>query len=271
MVEFLAEPTEEYDGRIRAADDAQQHRARRPSAWSSSARPSASTRSTRSTPTATATRSWCSTRPTSAAGRAHPSSPSSSTCATGCWSRAVPEDPELLASGDVVVPGVDDGALRPGARAVVQGRGRDARLDPLGERVRPGGRRYDGAGAGDLRRWTPTRGRLDDEGVLRPGETGCLVQRAGGDDPLRRRQCRRPALRDDRVDGHDRRRGAGRAGRRRARLPRPGRGRGGGSERSSSTAPGPTARSSRSTCPTRGSHVVQPGLPGRRRRGVASS
>ena len=34
-----------------------------------------------------------------------PSSRSSSTCATGCWSGPLPEDPELLASGDVVVPG----------------------------------------------------------------------------------------------------------------------------------------------------------------------
>ena len=65
---FLAEPTKDFDGRLPAADDAQQHRGGGLRPRRARAPRSASTPSTRSTPTATATRSWCSTTTTADGG-----------------------------------------------------------------------------------------------------------------------------------------------------------------------------------------------------------
>ena len=189
---------------------------------------------------------------------AHPSSRSSSTCATGCWSGRCPRTRELLASGDVVVPGSRTPALRDGARPDVHGRGRDAGVDPLGEAF--------ARATGGMTLLRPET-YVVDTWRLDPRRRRCPAAGGAGLPPCRCRRAtrpcdaderRRPALRGDRVHGHHRRRGAGRDSRTA----------GSATARGSRTtadpnlvidgAGGRTARSTRSRRPSPGSHVVSP-------------
>ena len=147
-------------------------RARRPTASPSWAPPSGSPPSSRSTPTATATRSWCSTATTSTRSAAGVTR-SSSTCATGCWSRPHRTTPSCWSAGRRSSPGaqteyydrvhlldywVQDGILLSSRSVSSYARGNMMRLSP---------RAY----VADAWTWT-----LGADGALRHGEPECLVQ-----------------------------------------------------------------------------------------------